>query len=157
MNFALRLIGAITLVVVTSCLPPFLAQPGQSDDTVLGKQVEAYEKACILSLRTINTAQVTYRGGDETKGFARTLRELGPKGAGILEPIIANGKKDGYRFRLTPELTAPGSPVQRYTVIAQPLKRLVKNQRSFFTDESGVIRFTTENRSATSSDAALEL
>ncbi|MGC1616770.1 MAG: hypothetical protein WA736_18995, partial [Candidatus Acidiferrum sp.] len=133
------------------------AQPGQGDDSVLEKRVEAYEEACILSLRTINTAEATYRGGDEIKGFARTLGELGPKRAGILEPIIASGKKDGYRFRLTPEPTAPDRAVQHYTVIAQPLKRLIKNQRSFFTDETGVIRFTTENRPATSSDAALDL
>lgn len=156
MNLTVRLIGTITLMAIAPCLPHLAAQSTRSDNSGLEQRVKSYEQACVLSLRTINTAQLTYRGGDETKGFAHTLKELGPQGARILDSVISSGKKGGYRFRLTPGRATPSKAVQHYIVIAQPLNRLVKNQQSFFTDETGVIRFTTENRPATSADAIVD-
>lgn len=158
-NLTLRVILLIGLIFTAYSYSShsLIAIAQQGDERALKERVKASEDACVLTLRAINTAQVTYRGGDETKGFARTLRELGPKGEGILEPVIANGKKGGYRFRLTPERTSPVKPVERCIVTASPIKRFVKNQRGFFTDETGVIRFTTEERLATSADPPLRL
>ena len=115
-----------------------------------------YEESCVLALRTINVAQGTYWGGDQAKGYASTLAELGPAGADLFEAVLASGKKDGYRFRLNPERASAGHSIKHYTITARPIKRLVKNQRSFFTDETGVIRFTTENRTATAADPPLD-
>jgi hypothetical protein len=120
------------------------------------KLAKAYEESCISNLRSINVAQGTYWGGDPTKGYARTLRELGPAGVGFLEPVIASGKKDDYRYQLIPEHTAHNQPIMHYTITARPIKRLMKDQRSFFTDETNVIRFTTENRAATAADPPLD-
>jgi hypothetical protein len=158
MNSAVRVTLLISLIFATCCNSSrsLIANAQQGDDRALKERVKASEDACVLTLRTINTAQVTYRGGNETKGFARTLRELGPKGEGMLEPVITSGKKRGYRFRLTPQRTSSDKPVEHYIVTAWPMKRLVKNQRSFFTDETGVIRFTTEDRLATSADPPLD-
>jgi hypothetical protein len=149
-GLSLALIAAFTVSPAVTRAQSGQAQ--QSSERKLEKRARAYEGSCVLSLRALNVAQGTYRSGDEKKGFARTLRELGPAGAGILDASVVSGKKDGYRFRLQPEPTAPGQPVKRYTIISRPLKRLVKNQRSFRTDETGVIRFTTQNRPATNAD-----
>jgi hypothetical protein len=141
------------------------AQSDQSTGTVIEKRVNAYEEWCVSTLRVINVAEVTYWGGDSAKGYARTLKELGPAGAGLLnavtasgeiEAVVLGGEKNGYRYRLIPERTDSNRPIMHYTIIARPIKRLVKDQRSFFTDETGVIRFTTENRAATIADPPLD-
>jgi hypothetical protein len=49
-----------------------------------------------------------------------------------------------------------GNPVIKYTVSARPIKLLVKGQRSFFTDETGVIRSTSKNRKAMAADPPID-
>jgi hypothetical protein len=115
----------------------------------------AYEESCLTNLRAINTAQAVYREEDPNKSFARHLERLGSKGAAVIEPVLASGRKDGYLFRLIAASTVPTAPITHYVVSARPIKRLAKDQRSYFTDETGVIRFTAENRMATSADPAL--
>jgi len=121
-------------------------------DAGLREQTKAYEESCISTLRTINVAQITYSDWKKDKGFARKLAELGPAGERLIDEVMASGEKDGYRFRLTPEHKGTNRPVRRYTITARPIKRLIKDQRSFFTDETGVIRFTTVDRAATATD-----
>ena len=108
------------------------------------------------NLRTLNTAQVTYWGGDAKKGFARSLKQLGPRGEDLIEQVLATGKKDGYQFVLTPGPVDANGAIRHYTISARPSKVLVKGQRSFFTDETGVIRSTPENRAATASDPSIQ-
>lgn len=123
----------------------------------LKEGVEAYEKNCVLTMRMLNVVQGTYEGGDAEKGYARTLKQLGPSGAGILaDADLASGEKDGYRFRLIPQHTAKSHPVSYYSIIARPIKRLTRNQRSYFTDETGVIRFTSANRAPTVADPPID-
>jgi hypothetical protein len=100
----------------------------------------------------MNTAEVTFWGGDPTKGYTHTLKELGPAGSGLVAQSVVSGRKGEYRFRYRPQHTGREQPIKHYTITARPIKRLVKNQKSFFTDETGVIRFTTENRAATRGD-----
>jgi hypothetical protein len=117
---------------------------------------KTYETSCVLSLRVINAAQGTYSSEHPEKGYASTLGELGPAGDQLLESVIVSGKKDGYLFRLVPNRKGVGSPVKYYSVAARPLRRLVNDQLSFYTDETGVIRFTAENRAARISDPPLD-
>ena len=130
------------------------AEPRQVSSPSVRDQVTADESSCVATLRVINVAQATYWGGDPAKGYASSLSELGPTGSGILDSVVASGKKGGYSFRLFPK--TGHRPIKRYIIIARPVKRLVKDQRSFFTDETSVIRFTTKNRSATAADPPLD-
>lgn len=115
------------------------------------------EQSCIANLRSINVAQNTYWGGEPGKGYSRTLKELGPEGAALIEPVLSRGEKDGYRFLLVvPERVVSDQGPKHYHLVASPVKRLVKNQKSFYTDETGVIRFTTANRPAQKSDPPVE-
>lgn len=116
------------------------------------------------SLRTINAAQFTYASTYPHRGYAVTLAALGPppKGskpsedaAGLLDPVLEIGQHRGYRFTFI-----PGPPDQKgrttsYRVIARPLEYGQTRLRSYYTDESGVIRATTENRVATAQDPPL--
>ncbi|MGA8366808.1 MAG: hypothetical protein WB716_05780 [Candidatus Acidiferrales bacterium] len=155
------------ILILTAVFAPICdaAQTDQATGAVIEKRVKAYEEWCVSSLRVINVAEVTYWGGDSAKGYARTLKELGPAGAGLINAATASGKieavvlaggKNGYRLRLIPERAGANHPIEHYTINARPIKRLVKDQRSFFTDETGVIRFTTENRAATIADPPLD-
>jgi len=117
---------------------------------------QVQEQSCIANLRTINVAQNTYWSGETGRGYSQSLRHLGPEGAGLIEPVLARGEKDGYRFRLVPEQSASDRAPMHYHLLASPVRRLVKNQRSFYTDETGVIRFTTAHRAAKKGDLPVE-
>ncbi len=116
----------------------------------------AEEESCITDLRSLNIAQAVYRVEHVQKGFARKLEELGPKGGGRIEPVLASGKKSGYRFTLVPGGVNARGVTEHYTVSARPLMMVVTVQRSFFTDETGIIRATAENRAATQFDAPIQ-
>jgi len=88
----------------------------------------------------LNTAQTQYVS---TYGrYATSLAELGPAAGGatatasaadLIPTSLASGVKSGYKFAVV------GSP-QGYTVNAEPEVFHTTGTRSFFTDQSGVIR-----------------
>jgi hypothetical protein len=126
-----------------------------TDTAAIEQNVIALEKACVLSLRSLNVAQGTYRGGDDSKGFARTFKQLGPAGEGLLDAATVSGKKDGYHFRMIPEAVGQTGAIKHYKILAQPATRIGKHQRSYYTDETGVIRWTELAREPAVTDAPL--
>jgi hypothetical protein len=55
------------------------------------------EVSAISSLRTINTAQFIYAQDHPDKGFAVSLRDLGPSpGAELIDDVLASGLKNRY-------------------------------------------------------------
>jgi hypothetical protein len=112
------------------------------------RQAATLEDKCVGDLRTLNVAEIAYEGFHPEKGFTHSLKELGPKGENLVGPLLPTGEADGYRITLR----GKGTPVRHYVILAKPVTRLVANQRSYFTDETGIIRFTTEPRAATKAD-----
>ena len=135
--------------------------------------IAANQAATVGSLRTINTAMVTY---DSTylHGFAPSLAALGPPppsapgapaavaspsclGADLIDDVLAAGGKNGYVFQLTVGPStgkdSQGCPmgIQTYSISARPISRKT-GLNSYFTDQTGVIRETTEERPATVKD-----
>jgi hypothetical protein len=98
------------------------------------------ESHAIGSLRTINTAAVTYSLSHEETGFPPDLAALGP--------VLTD--KRGYVFEYQAENRE--GKIVHYSVTARPVKYGETGFRSFLTDDSGVIRFTGENRPATPND-----
>jgi type IV pilus assembly protein PilA len=131
----------------------------------------ANEATAISSLRAINTAALTY-AGMYSNGFPPSLRALGGRlpetceHSGILEPLIASGTKAGYKFTYKPRRTDKTDWPQvvkgacntigtrMYRVHADPIKRGATGQRSFYTDQTGVIRYETD-KTATEDSPAL--
>lgn len=74
---------------------------------------------------------------------------------GSIEPALACDayacEYRSYRFHYT---GSPSSSNRRYSISAQPVR---PQGRSFYLDETGVLRYTSEDRAATSSDPPLEL
>jgi type IV pilus assembly protein PilA len=99
----------------------------------------AQETAGILSIRTIHTAQVQYF--TQFDRYAGSLSELGPPSKGPVGPSsadlipadLAAGTKGGYTFTLH-------SGPKGYTVNAIPVKYGSTGRRTFFSDDSMVIR-----------------
>ena len=152
-NFA----GFSSVILILCCGTGKAQSVNGTDARDTEMHVSALEKSCVLNLRSLNVAQLAYQGGNDSKGFARTLKQLGPDGEGLLDAVTVSGEKDGYRFQLVPAKDAgEAKPVKHYKIIARPVKRLSRSQRSYYTDESGVIRFTDQVRRAASTDPPLE-
>jgi prepilin-type N-terminal cleavage/methylation domain-containing protein len=99
------------------------------------------EAAAIGALRTLTTAQSIFREGDKDKNgvldYATSLTQLNT--SNLVDSVLSSGTKQGYVFSL------PTSPDSRFQWSAQavPANPGKSGDRSFFVDESGVIRFST--------------
>lgn len=56
----------------------------------------------------------------------------------------------GYRFQYT--VSSQDAHKPRYSVSAQPLRHGITGVHSFYLDQTGIVRYTSEPRSATSDD-----
>jgi type IV pilus assembly protein PilA len=147
----------------------FVASGLGPEGLTLSRRV-ASESMAVSNLREIKTAAVSYQSQHKI-GYPPSLVALGPpapnekpscRAADLIDPLLASGEKSGYVFTYTPgpsvEKPAAGCPsgVQAYTVAARPLRYQETGTRSFFTDETGVIRSTSEDRAATKDDPPLQ-
>jgi prepilin-type N-terminal cleavage/methylation domain-containing protein len=111
------------------------------------------EAAAIGAIRTISTAQSLYREGDRGKGrFAPSLPELRAANPRLMDEALAEGSRQGFRFelRVSPDF-------QRFEAFAQPATTSGIHRtgdRSFFVDETGVIRATTTASSVPNTSSA---
>jgi type IV pilus assembly protein PilA len=146
---------------------------------LLRARMAASEGASGGSLRTINTGAAAY-AATWGNGFPSSLEALGGEpGAGpncnhaaLIDPILASGRKSGYIYTYIPHFpdraTAPvispkaaangctSGGASGYTVTADPIQRGTTGQRSFFTDQSGIIRVSNNGESATADSPPLQ-
>ena len=95
----------------------------------------AAEMAAIQAVKTVVGAQKVYQ--QRNSKYAEHLYQLGPVEANLIPPVLAGtGKVAGYQLRLR-------GYGDSYQLSADPPANT--NQRTFFADQSGVIR---ENRGA---------
>ena len=139
----LLIVIAIILIIITIAVPK------------LGNAKRfAQETAAIQALKTIHTAQVQY--SSQYGRFANSLTELGPPATGassaaaadIIQSDLASGEKQGYKFTLT---TNAG----RYQIVAVPDTFGVTGSRTFFSDDTMVIRENDGPEPATASSKEL--
>ncbi|HSC46181.1 MAG TPA: DUF4190 domain-containing protein [Candidatus Acidoferrum sp.] len=116
---------------------------------LLRARMAANEASAVGTLRTYNTAMITYASACPDIGYPASLENLGPGGKdcnhlevvdsqmGVLLPV-----KNGYRFFYIREGTVPGK--SGYGLAADPVSPGASGMRHFFTDQSGVIRYSTE-------------
>ena len=109
-------------------------------------KMAANESSAISAVRTLVTAQITFVSKSGSGNFAADLTEL--EAANLIDSVMGSGTAEAYSFSVT------GSGVQ-YTIDARPLVYGASGVRSFFTDESGAIRYTTADAAATASDPGL--
>jgi len=120
---------------------------------LLRSRMAANESAALASLRTINTAEVTYITSYPEQGYARTLAAMGTPSHGECNPSATHAcllnsvlgcdsvegcVKNGYRFQLT--ASCKGRPCADYVILAAPLGD-EQGTRSFCSTEDAIIRF----------------
>lgn len=125
----------------------------------LMRHTMANSASAVGCMRTINTSEVTYASTYPEVGFAH-LAALGgvggsTSGAGLIDEVLAGGEKSGYRFAI--KLGPPDAKgvITTYAVTARPVEHAC-DQRSFFSDQTGIIRQTSQDRAATAQDPPLQ-
>jgi hypothetical protein len=123
-------------------------------------RVGANEASAIGTLRTYNTANVTYAATYPDIGYPPNLNVLGTEGteettsdhSGLVDTTLSSPpyEKAGYRF------TYERTGALNYTIVGRPLEYGVSGRRAFFTDQTGVVRFTEEDRLPTGNDPPLQ-
>jgi type IV pilus assembly protein PilA len=110
---------------------------------LLRARMAANEASAVGSLRTINTACVTY--ATEHKTFPLYLANLRPgahpgaDASDLISGDLASGQKSGYVFRYEPGPEQNGAIIS-YEVHADPVTPEATGVRHFFTDQTGIIR-----------------
>ena len=121
---------------------------------LLRAKMAANEASAVGILRTFNTAMVTYASEFPKIGYPKDLASLGP-GASETDKCahadlvgaqlaITVPVKSGYHFFYTPQQGADGL-VTKYILAADPTTPGTSGVRHFFTDQSGVIRYSVDS------------
>jgi prepilin-type N-terminal cleavage/methylation domain-containing protein len=142
----LLIVVAIILIIAAIAIP-----------NLLKSRIAANEASTTSTMRTLNTAEVTF-ASTYNSGFSDGLNRLGAPASGqpdmnnadLVDPVLS-GKtgtgnntsfiKAGYIFTYVPTGTnTTFGFIAQYNVLADPQARGSSGQRSFFTNESAVIR-----------------
>jgi prepilin-type N-terminal cleavage/methylation domain-containing protein len=161
----LLIVVAIILIIAAIAIP-----------NLLRSRIAANQASAVGSLRTLNTAEITYATTYNT-GYSATLSDLGPPSAGTAVPtaswaglidevlsgigtaglsaaVAQTSSKSGYSFVYSPGLTDSSGRINTYQFNAAPLNAGTTGTNYYFTDQSGVIR-QNSTASAGSTDSPL--
>ena len=159
----LLIVVAIILIIAAIAIP-----------NLLRSRMAANEASAVGSIRTMNTAAITY-SSTYGNGFPPTLAAIGTTGTGVatcvnaslLDTVLTLGTKSGYLFGLQPGTVAnaatppagctTGGFADGYVVTAKPVTTGTTGQRSFCSDASGVIRQDPTGTVATAASALCPL
>jgi type IV pilus assembly protein PilA len=131
----LLIVVAIILIIAAIAIP-----------NLLRARIAANESSAVSSVRTVNTAQVTYNSSYATVGFATDLNSLGgtscappnSSSACLIDTQLQSGSKSGYSFTMA---GASGStPNTTYQILASPLQPNQTGVRYFCSFADAVVR-----------------
>jgi type IV pilus assembly protein PilA len=145
----LLIVVAIILIIAAIAIP-----------NLLRARMAANESSAVASIRTINTAEITYSSTYPTVGFATALTNLGgvapctpsSSTACLIDSVLAAGTKSGYNFAAT---GAGGPPAVQYYASGSPVTVNQTGIRSFCAFEDAVIRVQPSG-AAIASEAACQ-
>lgn len=142
----LLIVIAIILIILSIALP----QMSKS-------RMNAQEMAAIAEIGTINKQQIQYYS--QYNQYATSLAQLGPpatagaaegpQAAGLIPGSLASGSTGGYNFTIT---ATPGG----YSVIAVPKAFGSTGRRTFYSDQTAVIRQNWSQEPATDKSEELK-
>ena len=115
---------------------------------LLASRMAANEYSAIRSLQQISAAQSMYYENFEKYG---TLEQLAAES--LIDPRLGSGTKNGYNFSV--QLT--NDEVDGFAVIGVPVTYRSTGSRSFYVDESSVIRVANNSGPPSKMDAPLEV
>jgi prepilin-type N-terminal cleavage/methylation domain-containing protein len=132
----LLIVVAIILIIAAIAIP-----------NLLRARIAANEASAVASIRTINTAMISYDSSYPTIGFAAALSNLGGTCTGstvpttaagcLIDSTLAAGTKSGYTFKAA---TSGSAPSGAYYAYANPLTSNSTGVRSFCSIQDAVVR-----------------
>ena len=131
----LLIVVAIILIIAAIAIP-----------NLLRARMAANESSAVASIRTINTAMVTYNTSYPTVGFSSSLTNLGGVApctptsttACLIDSVLSAGVKSGYNF--TAQAGVAATPQTTYYATAVPVTLNQTGTRSFCSFEDAVVR-----------------
>ncbi len=130
----LLIVVAVILTIMAIAIPNFIRS-----------RMRANEAGAVQSLRNITTAEVVY-STTYGIGYSTSLAKLGgnavivdANNAGLIDDVLAQGAKSGYKFTYTAGATDANGNVVDYFVNADPISVGVTGMRFFYADQTGVI------------------
>ena len=140
----LLIVVAIILIIAAIAIP-----------NLLRARIAANESSAVSSIRTMNTAQISYFSTYPTVGYAATIPALGPAASTgcttptstasclvdwiVAQATAASSAKSGYYFGLG--VTAGGGINSAYTLGGAPAAVSQTGVRGFCSNADGVIRY----------------
>ena len=131
----LLIVVAIILIIAAIAIP-----------NLIKSKMAANESSAVGSLRTLTTAEIAFASACPAIGFTHTLGDLTnpgnaqcPGGAGQIDGTLASGTKSGYTFT-NPGRTSGNVPETQFAWVGIRASTS-SGTRSFYVDESGVIRY----------------
>ena len=140
----LLIVVAIILIIAAIAIP-----------NLLRSKMAANEASAVASMRTYNTSIISYANLYASTPAA--LSNLGPSAtpsstsADMVDNLLGSSgtpQKSGYNFTYTQTNST------QYTIVAAPVSSST-GQRQFFTDQSGVIRQTTDGSTPTATSTPI--
>ncbi len=135
----LLIVVAIILIIAAIAIP-----------NLLRARIAANESSAVASVRTINTAMISYTSAYPTVGYASSLSVLGGSCTGstiptttsacLIDSTLAAGSKSGYTFRT---VGSGGPPSGTYYTYANPMTQNTTGVRSFCSVPDAVVRYST--------------
>lgn len=130
----LLIVVAIILVIAAIAVPSYLQA-----------RIQANESAAVGSIRTLNTAQISYNSAYSSVGYAATLAALGgtscnppdPTSACLIDTALAGGVRGGYSFSLG---GVTGTPNSTYQFFGSPTLWDYSGIRYFCSFSDAVVR-----------------
>ena len=156
----LLIVVAIILIIAAIAIP-----------NLLRSKMAANEASAVGSIRTIVTSAITF-SSTYSDGFPPSLATLGSPGAGVaanckaaglIDPVLSAGQKSGFNFTYT----ATGAAVTvvpagctagnaGFVIAGVPITVGTTGQRSFCSDETGVIYYDSTGATTATTEAACE-
>ena len=115
---------------------------------LLQSKAAANEASAISSVRNLVSSQITYSATTGAGTYAANLGVLST--SKLIDSVLGSGTKDGYTFA-----AATGTGNTTFNLKSRPVTYGSTGTRSFFADESGVIRYNTADAEADSASAPL--
>jgi len=130
----LLIVVAIILIIAAIAIP-----------NLLRARIAANESSAVSSVRTVNTAQISYNSAYSSVGFSSDLTSLGgtscapptSSSACLIDTQLSGGTKSGYSFLIQ---GASGTPNMSYQVIASPMQPNQSGIRYFCSFQDAVVR-----------------
>ena len=141
----------IWIVLAVAVIPVALAIVGIiaaiAIPNLLRARIAANESSAVGNVRTLNTAlvsyQATYNHYPETIGaLGGGAKSSSETSAGLIDDTLATGTKNGYRFSYRHRIGG-GTDTEGFEVHADPITQGSTGARHFFSDETGVIRYSS--------------